>query len=248
MVAFAGLHCLLKKVMVADEMNVGLQHQMKKPKTRVRVLGLVVLAFCWVLAVPVFGVTLEVDAAWGFGDPNADLGAFHLQVGSIVQIIVYDSSLSGPPGPDANDNFDVFGVNPNGVLLDNNVYSPYTSPEGHVIVGSGTIELGAYGDGTGTDWWNFTSVVTIDGPYDHVYIRVFEVTDFPQGEVVLSYWGLSDVVHFDPTPGYVSLPFIDDTVANQQNYFEVIPEPGVSSLLVLGGLGLGAVRRRRHRR
>jgi len=41
---------------------------------------------------------------------------------------------------------------------------------------------------------------------------------------------------------------VDNVAATNQNYFEVIPEPGVMALMALGGIGLLAGARRRRNR
>lgn len=212
------------------------------------VIALVVL--CLVLvAVPAHALLVSINLGWGYNQ-NAggnDLGVYNLQVGSIIQVVMYDRSTASAPGPDANDNFDIFGnypANPDS-LTDTTIYDPESTPAGHVIAYTTEIKEAEYTDGNGNVWWNVYVEFTVIGAYDALYLRVFDMTEFPDGTPASSYWGLSDVRYRTNLVGTWPVGFIDNTYATNRNYFEVIPEPGVMALLALGSVGLLAGARRR---
>lgn len=229
-------------------------------------LAVAFVSLC-LLAVPAQAVLMIVDIGWGyFGGSDMDnsslISNYALQEGSIVQIIMYDSSVSGAPGPNANNNFDLFGtyvgpgipgdpnVDPwNEAPADNNVYDPDSVPDGHLIAYTTEIGPAVGGNANGYDWYNIYASFQILDNYDSIYIRVFGATDFPHDGVVhASYWGISDVQSGGGALGTWYVTLGDVTATNHVNYFEVIPEPGSLGLFALGGVGLWAVRRRRPQR
>lgn len=233
-------------------------------------LAAVGVALC-LLAVPAQATVMIVDIGWGyFGGSNMDNASliqnYALREGSIVQVIMYDSSAPNPynqpPGPDADDNFDVFGTyvgdgvpgQPNvdpwdEEPSDNNVYDPDSVPVGHLIAYTTTIGPAVGGNANGYDWYSIYASFQILDNYDSIYIRVFGATDFPaDGIVHASYWGISDVQSGGGGIGTWYVTYNNVTAADHVNYFEVIPEPGSLSLFALGGVGLWAARRRRPKR
>ncbi len=226
-------------------------------------LGAVGLGF-W--ASPAQALLVEVNIGWGYNQDAAgnDLLAYNLQVGSIVQIIMYDSSVGSPPGVDASDNFDIIG-NYDGTDIaepydteavpgehtptDSTVYDPSTHPADHLIVYTATVQAAPYLDDNDNVWWQVFAQFTVLGNYDSLYVRVFGMTVFPDGTPGASYWGLSDVQTSTNTIGtwFVPVGSLDDIVASNKNYFMVIPEPGTFALFILGGAGLFAGRWRRRK-
>ncbi len=232
------------------------------------------LAFCAVLVclyvVPARAVVVTIDLGWGYGagwtdatDAQNNLNdTYHLQEGSIIQVVMYNSATASPPGPEADDNFAYFGdylgdpldavpIPTTGAETpgDITLYNPNSVPTDHVLAYQTTIGS-SIADGAG-QWYNIYEQFEILGTYDSLYIRVFGATDFPNGSVVASYWGLSVLYEGDSTLGtwYVGQNGeLDNTVANHTNYFEVIPEPGTMALFLLGGAGLltGRFRRKKH--
>ena len=219
------------------------------------------------LAVPAQALVVTVDLGWGYNQ-NAggnSLTPYNLQVGSIVQVIMYNSGTASAPGSDTDDNFPIYygnypgaGIdaepyNPGGgahIPGDTTMYDPNSVPAGHLLAYTTTIQAAPYTDDNGNVWWQVYAQFEVLGTYDSLYIRVFGATDFPPMEVVASYWGLSGVqqgTNIDVL-GTWYVPHIDDTIANRTNYFEVIPEPGSLSLLAMGGAGLLAGARRRRKR
>lgn len=228
----------------------------------------IVLAVAWaalcLLAVPAQAVLMIVDIGWGyFGNSDMDNDSltanYALQEGSIVQVIMYDSSASSAPGPNAINNFELIGTHvgadvpgdPNvdpwdEAPTDNNVYDPESAPAGHVIAYTTTIGPAIGDNANGYDWYNIYASFQILDNYDSIYIRVFGATDFPHDGIVhASYWGISDVQSGGGEFGTWYVAFDDTPATNHVNYFEVIPEPGSLGLFALGGVGLWAVRRRR---
>jgi len=187
------------------------------------------------------------------GMTEAELASgYNLQVGSIVQVILYDSATYPDDtfqAGEADDNFGIMGespTNPDG-LPDANIYDPESAPAGHVIAYTTQIGPAVGGNYYGQNWFNIYASFQILGTYDSMYIRVFETTQFGDGVVESSYWGISAVL----VSGAVLQTWFavyDDTAAPNLNYFEVIPEPGTFSLLTAGGIGLWAARRRRLKR
>lgn len=202
-------------------------------------------------AVPASALVVTVDLGWGYNQ-NAggnSLVPYNLQEGSIVQVIMYDSSVYSAPGVDADDNFDIIGYYPGGVLPDNTVYDPTTAPDGHLITYTASVQAAPYLDDNGNTWWQIYAQFEVIGTYDALYIRVFEMTDFSQGSPTASYWGLSDVQYGTNIVGTWYVGPLDETEASSgPNYFEVIPEPGTMALVVAGGAGLLAGARRRRKR
>ncbi len=240
-------------------------HQTREPlRNRLApVLGGVVLL--WLLAVPAQALVVTVDLGWGYNVAGgADLSDYNLQVGSIVQVIMYNSGTTAGPGSDTDDNFTVnYGnypgagmdaepYNPGGggvhIPGDTTQYDPNSVPAGHLLAYTATIQAAPYLDDNGNTWYQIYAQFEVLGTYDSLYIRVFGATDFPPMEVVASYWGLSGVQHGTNIIDTWYVGPLDNTTANRTNYFEVIPEPGSLSLLVLGGAGLLAGARRRRKR
>lgn len=218
--------------------------------------------FLCLFAVQAQALVVEIDLGWGWSSTSdTDLNDYNLQEGSIIQVILYNSDTADPPGSDTDDNFDIFGdyggtgiaadpypgTEPSNVPDDSTIYEPYTVPDGHVLAYETTIGSATSPNAYGYDWYRVFEQFEILGTYDSIYIRVFGTTEFTDGVVISSYWGLSDVVE-----GGGSLDFwyvqIDDTTANKTNYFEVIPEPGTMGLLGLGAVGMLLWRRRNQSR
>ena len=225
--------------------------------------------FLCMLALPAQAMVIALDMGWGYDYDGAgtsvDLAAaYNLQVGSIVQVIMYNSANSSPPGSTAAGNFEFYSSAYSGdpvfaepydsgaenIPTDSTTYKPETVPDGHIIVGEFSIQQSDYLDDQGDVWYQVIEQFEVLGDYDRLYVRVFGATEFPPMVVVASYWGLSDV---QERPGGPDLSYwiigpgvIDDIAVTNKNYFEVIPEPGSLALLALGTVGLWAGRRRRH--
>lgn len=174
----------------------------------------------------------------------SSLSGTNLQPGSIVQVIAYNTSTpgTGGPGSTAETNFDPYGTNPSPASgVDAGVFQPDTVIQpNHYIVYTGHLTQLDNGDyGIVTDF-------TMDDTFNALYVRVFEATDFPQGSVVLSHWGVGGLVTgIEPTLGHYSYN-VSDIPADKLNYFEVIPEPATLSLFAVGTLALAAFRRKRN--
>ena len=215
-----------------------------------RVLLAGVLA-CALMPVSARALLVTVNLGW-----SSPLSNYNLQEGSVVQIIMYDSSSTYPDPGDPADNFG----NPTGAYGGDDLYAaPYTSgsqhvpdetdtynplntPDGHII--AHTTQIGAEAGG----FYNVVAQFEVLGTYDRLYIRVFGTTDVYQQGYWASYWGISDVY---TNTGSIYTWFvdpIDNTAATNKNYFYVIPEPGTMALGLLGWAGLWAGRHRRKNR
>ena len=232
---------------------------------RLRMAGLAVACLLY-SSLTARALVVTVDLGWGYGAGWASgtseqslVDTYHLQEGSIVQVIMYNSATGSAPGPNANNNFSIFGdytgspldAEPSPELAgnqypgDTTIYNPNTTPANHIIayqtqIGSAISDPGGY-------WYNIYAQFEILGTYDRLYVRVFGATEFPNGEVIASYWGISSVQVGTNIVGTWYVGPLDNTVANKTNYFEVIPEPGSPALLLAGSAGLLAARRHRRK-
>ena len=77
---------------------------------------------------------------------------------------------------------------------------------------------------------------------------MFGTTEFSDGSVGASYWGISSVLVSGAVLQTWFATYDDVTATNNVSYFEGIPEPGTLSLLAAGGIGLWVARRRRLKR
>ena len=197
-------------------------------------------------------VTLVVEVSWnspyGSGqgiDPTED--PYHLQDGSIVQIIGYNSQQTGVHGPDDVDNggmtqySTVDGDPPVPVLLPNTVAEGWT-----ILAETHAVDTGTTGAG---DMEYFTTTVVFDLPYnvDTIFVRIFSNTGFPDdGTMVSGYWGTSDTQNVADFIG-LGFTWFDDIENPNFAYFEVIPEPATTGLLACGAgvLALWARRRKK---
>lgn len=173
----------------------------------------------------------------------------NLQVGSIVQVIAYNTDSASAPGNTAETNFEKYAdISPTDPAyapgIDAGVFFPDTViSDNHYIVYTGHItqlDNGQYG---------IVTDFTMDDSFNALYVRVFEATNFPQGQVTLSHWGLGGkVTDIHSTIGHYSynVTGTNAPTADKLNYFEVIPEPASLSLFAVGTLALAAFRRKRH--
>lgn len=205
-----------------------------------------------------------LDIGWGFEDQTGLTAAelrdtYHLQEGSIIQVIAYNSADSSAPGATASDNFawwsttddDSTSAEPydsGHVPPEKDVFLIDTTPEGHEILLTTAVEFSAGDNSYGQDWYRtFDEFVVDTALYDTLYVRIFGATDV-EGEsnlVVASYWGVGAVTN--PNFSYQTYEwFVSDMVAPNLNYFEVIPEPCTLGLFGMGGMALAVWRRRRY--
>lgn len=177
----------------------------------------------------------------------------NLQVGSIIQVIGYKSSESDYDPDDSaylqpDMQFVKYGEtdSPSSAApyssghepTDSPVYLANTTYTNHTILYTGTIQSNA-------SWYGIYTQITVDDwLYDKVYIRVFGATNIAQGVVTASYWGVSAAHTLNPVYQTDTLG-VTNFVAENKNYFEVIPEPATMGLLGAGGIALAIWRRRR---
>ena len=171
--------------------------------------------FFMLTAIQSFGMVVEVTLIW-----NRDLDNYNLQEGSIIQVIGYTRPGSSPPNE--GNSFDE---------LEPGVYDPESVPEGHEIL----YETSIGADIAPGRRYEFFDFFITDSIFNRVYIRFFESTGFSE-EVQLSYWGLSPsaVVHGGTIYAHVWRNLDADYSGQFAEYFEVIPEPGSSALVILG--------------
>lgn len=205
-------------------------------------------------AVPAKGMLMTLYFRWdipaGTADPDEYMKeTYNLQEGSIIQVIAYKGE--GGVSPDVVDQFgDAYGhatdtasaepFDSGHDLGPGDVYLADNTQEGHTILYTGSVHQYS-------SWYGLYTQITVDDyMYDHVYIRIFGATEFPQGTNVASYWGVSTPIKVDPDFQTQTYRLTNPTnLLEYANWFEVIPEPATLGLLGLGGCALAVWRRRR---
>lgn len=199
---------------------------------------------------------VSVEVLWGYVSypqkPDTDppeyytFDDYHITEGSIIQIVAYQSGAALYPNPDEPNNtvvhedhdpVDVGNFTPYG-----SSYLPDTTPEGHQIVATGAVT------NLGNGVYGMVTWIDLPYPYDSLYVRVFEVTDFGQGVSVGSHWGISAVSNITDSGFGTALTWFDNIQTPNSNTFEVIPEPSSLSFLLSGGCGMGVFALFRRRR
>ena len=212
----------------------------------VRGLVLALFALFGGFATAAQAMLLTLDLRWNASNA-ADLLAYNLQEGSIIQVIGFQGP--GSPSDDPSVQFGDVNGKPYGQMPEGESYpaAPYDSDHaptdsdvwlaentqtGHEILYTGSVQK------MGDDWYGLYTQITVDQfLYDTVYIRVFGATEFKQGEAIASYWGISESQTLDPDHHFQTDTFSTrDVKAENPNYFEVIPEHATMGLLGLGGV------------
>jgi hypothetical protein len=174
-----------------------------------------IFVFMHLFTIRCLGYVIAINLVWNSNhSPN-------IMEGSVVQLIGYSSSEASPPVATAEDSFDEVG---------DNSYNPYSTPENHEIL----YETAFVAQGNN---FRVNETYNLLESYDRVYLRIFSSTNLDD-EVYLSYWGLGAVSSVKPH-GKTSVYMAYNEMTNQNNftqpYFEVIPEPPVELLFLLGG-------------
>ena len=186
-------------------------------------------------------ITIEVEVSWNSPlAPSQDSDTSNLQTGSIIQIIGWNSDSGAPSPQDAEYGGMIkYGKTANGdpILL------PNTTPVGWAILATTSITK------TGNDPAYCTVSIAVDVPeqYDKIFVRVFSLTEFPEGESALGYWGISEASNVSGTVG-LGMTWFDNVAHTNVAYFEVIPEPSTLALLGCGITALALFPRRKHRK
>ena len=194
-------------------------------------------------------VTVLVEVSWNspYGSgAGVDLtqDPYHINDGSIIQIIGYNSNQTGVPDPDHADNG---GMTQYGEQDGTPVLLPDTVPDGWTILATTHVEDTGLPGAGGADY--YTTTVAVDIPYDvdTIFVRVFSLTDYPaEGTISSGYWGVSGIQNVSDFVG-VGFTWFDDVEDPNFAYFEVIPEPATTGLLACGAgvLALWARRRKK---
>jgi hypothetical protein len=165
-----------------------------------------------------------------------DNNGSNLADGSIIQIVASGDSTAG-------------GF----VEYSPGVYLVNTTVGDDVIVGETTIGAGGYSAGSGKFSFTLSSFDDVATPY--IYIRFFNTNSFDAllGMPTELVWNESAVIFVTNDFGVGDIDFSagGNLVANQTNTFQVIPEPGTTSLMAMAGsilLAMQATMARRSRR
>lgn len=169
--------------------------------------------FMHLFSIKCLGMLISISLMWNSNhSPN-------IQEGSIVQVLAYSSSVASPPVATPESSFDEIG---------DDIYDPFSTPENHDIV----YESAFYSQG---NTYRVIETFNLIGSYDRIYLRIFSATGFEE-DVTLSYWGLGNVSTI--RSNRTTSVYMNYNQMNQQDYFgteyfEVIPEPETSLLIIL---------------
>lgn len=195
--------------------------------------------------VALFGVagwantTLFVEISWNSPDappdtPSVDIS--HLNPGSIVQIIGYDSTSGAvtPANAGSTGGMQQYGTHDGTPIL-----LPNTVADGWQILETAHVQK------MSGNFYSVSVAVEIPDGIDKIFVRVFSVTNFPDApQVVEGWWGISESKDPSDTIG-TGYTWFDNVAVTNHAYFEVIPEPTTFALI---GSGLLAIAFRRKRK
>lgn len=169
--------------------------------------------FMHLFSIKCLGMLISISLIWNANhSPN-------IQEGSIVQVLAYNSSVASPPVATPESAFEEIGED---------IFDPFSTPENHDVV----YESAFYSKG---NTYRVIELFDLIGSYDRVYLRIFSATGF-EDEVTLSYWGLGSVSNIRSnrtTSVYMSYNQMNQQDNFRTPYFEVIPEPKTSLLMIL---------------
>lgn len=174
----------------------------------------------FLLVIPVSALVVTLNLTW------ENIQDYHVQEGSIVQVIAYRSNQGSNPSGGANNNFDVVGD-----YLGESIYDAYTTPNNHNIVYQTTVNQLLF------SYYVYESFLLL-GDYNRIYVRIFNEINLEE-DVVLSYWGITprqNFNHFPVTIYYNNFNHITNENYFGTPYFEVIPEVPTWNLILLGAI------------
>ncbi len=203
--------------------------------------ALLLFASAALLAATVWAnTTLFIEVSWNYNNPSGPDPA-PIQEGSIVQIIGWNSSV--PPSPEnaSNGGMTQYGTHPSDDPNEDPVpvLLPNTVEDSWQILGTTHVQQ------MSGNYYSVSIAIEIPSNVDKIFVRVFDVTDFPAApEVVDGYWGISSATNVSDTIG-TGYTWFDNVAVTNHAYFEVIPEPATVALI---GSGLLAIAFRRKRK
>ncbi len=173
-----------------------------------------------------YSYTIDVTLTWSL------TGNYHIQDGSLIEVIMFRTGQGHNPPSGVGNNFDVIDYY-DGVPS----YDAFSVvPNNHHLVLTGNVAQSS------SNYFFKTNFVILDN-YNRIYFRIFSEPLTEDDYITYSYWGLTAAIN---RPGgkqpitIVMNNFVGVTNYNQFGQgiapFEVIPEPPIARLVLYGFL------------